>query len=365
MYVVVRLLKDGDSDNPFGGHWYNFYNGNYVNKDRLAPAAIGQKMYTGGGFTVYFSGVGDPTDNNPLNPSGTGPNTTHPGAGFIDLNNLDSQFGSSFCGFGAYYKQTAVFSYSETMLFSLDPDPSQNQLTQILGIGCVGATTACPFQTGELIFAAPQGVRIMRALNSAMTAAVNDVGAPVDRLISAELRALPLGGFFCQAIIEPMTGRYWLGMGNHIYVLNYWPSAKIAAWSRFVLPFNVDGLARAGNHIFVLSGNTLYQYGGLDDSTYDSTTATVVTPYHSTGTPNVKKKALSINAMVRGNWQMSVSMSPEQSGFYEPAVNLSAPSYMMQELPYVGTGTHVGFKLTTSDASPALLGSVGVRFDKS
>lgn len=347
--------------------WLNFWQGVPQLDDwkrGIFPVLIDQKVYMIGGPSLLFSGVGDPGDMNPLDPAGTGPNTAHPGAGYIDTSVLAKDT-MNLRGLGGFYKQTAVFSWTECLLFQLDPDPALNVLTQKLRVGCVWNATIQPFGTGELIWCAPQGVRLMRALNASMAAAVSQIGGPVDPLVAAAVRheSEIVGGQSFSSVIDP-DGRYWLAIDNQIFVLNFWPESKITAWSRFTVPFRIDWMATAGRHVFVRSGNTLYRYGGSDDNAYDNTVATVVTPFHAADTTTTMKKARSVSAMVRGNWALSLSFASDQPGFYELVANLNSPTYAMQELPVAGFGTHVGFKLTCSDAGPSLLGQLGVRFDK-
>lgn len=340
----------------------NWWNGVVVpNFTGFAPLVSAQKMYRVRISNLYFSGVGDPSATDPLNPGHTGPNTVNPGAGFIDCSRLDSDAGY-LIGMEAYYKQVAIFSRRVCLLFSLDPDLANNTFTQLIRIGALSNNSILQFGTGEVLFLSDAGIRSLRALNAAMTAAVNDIGAPIDRLIQSAIKADSAHGFNAQALVDPITGRYWLAIGNVIYVLNVWPSAKISAWSTITLPFNVDFMTTAGARIYVRSGNNLYLYGGLDGATYDTRPATVRTPHHSADSPTTYKKPMSIGAAVEGNWAVSVGTDTENTDFYELAANLTGNTYSMQKIPFSGSSTHFGFKLVTTDAGPARLGALHIRF---
>lgn len=328
-----------------------------------APLVSGQKLYHVWSSNLYFSGVGDPGVSNPFNPAGDGPNVVNPGAGFIDMSRIDSDL-TWLLGLEAYYKQVAIFSRRAVVLYNLDPDPAKNTIGQVLRIGAVSNQSIVQFGTGDVLFLSDSGVRSLRALNVSLAAGVTDVGSPIDSLIQDAIRAHPSPELVCKAVVEPTTGRYWLAIGNVIYVLSYWPSAKISAWSTFTLPFNVDAITTAGLSVFVRSGDTIYQYGGADGQVYDNAPATVRTPHLAADTPTIYKKAVSLNAMVQGNWSLSAGMEADRPGYYELAANLTGNTYSLQQHPFAGYGTHIGFKLTCTDAAPSLLGALAVRFQK-
>lgn len=330
----------------------------------VAPLVSGQKMYRLNQGVIYFSGVGDPSVTNPLNPSGTGPNTVNPGAGFIDTTQLDNQT-KNLIGMEAYYKQVAVFSNQACLLFNFDPNAANNVLSQILRIGALSNSSILQFGNGDVLFLSPSGVRSLRVVNVSLAAGVTDVGSPIDKAIQAAILADPDQGSFAQAIVEQATGRYWLAIGSTIYVLSYWPSSHINAWSTFTMPGRVDGLAAANGNLYARVGDTIYQYGGTTNLTYDNTVATVQTPLMGANTPTLRKKAISLGASVQGNWAMSVCMDSDNPTVFELAANLTKATYGQSTIPFAGYGTHVGFQFTTSDAGPSRLGAINVRFEKS
>lgn len=330
----------------------------------FAPMVTGQKMYRVAGPIVYFSGVGDPSVTNPLDPAGDGPNIVNPGAGFIDTSRLDED-SYALIGMEAYYNQVAVFSRRTCILFTFDPDPALNNVVQVLRMGAVSNESIVQFGTGDVLFLNDSGVRSLRALNASLAAGVSDVGSPIDTLIQAAIAAAPGLATDVPAIVEPLSGRYWLAIGNVIYVLSYWPSAKINAWSTFTLPFSVDHMTTAGNRLFLRSGDDIYLYGGADGATYDNSVATVRTPFMAAETPTTFKKLVSVGAMVQGNWAMSLGTVTDNPSFYELVANISKDTYSQALYPAVGFCTHVSFTLTCSDAGPSLLGALAVRFAKS
>ena len=354
----------GDTAGYTGAGLRNWWLGNLVTTYvGYAPLVSGQKMYRVQGPNLYFSGVGDPSVTNPLNPGGTGPNTVNPGAGYIDTSRIDED-SNWLTGMEAYYKQVALFSRRVCLLFTLDPDLANNTFQQLLRIGSVSNGSILQFGTGDVLFLSDNGVRSLRVMNVSLAAGVTDVGSPIDKIIQAAIAANASTVQFSEAIVDPITGRYWLAIGNVIYILSYWPSAKINAWSTITLPFHVDHMAVAGTSIFLRSGDNIYLYGGNNGATYDTNPATVRTPHMSADEPTVEKKAISVAVMASGTWTLNVGMSPESPAFYEQTAILSGGTYGLQRVPYTGKGTHIGFTLTCTDAGPSVLGGLSVRFQK-
>lgn len=351
-FLVVAQNTDGSLTNWWNGQVvYTGANpgpGNYV---RVWQA----KMYRTIGQYLAFAGVNDPSMTNP-------DDTNNPGAGFIDLSATDSD-SNMLQGLEIYYKEMAVFSRLVTQLWSLDPDPSQNQLQQTLRIGAFSPQSIHQFGTGDVLFLSDSGVRSLKAINSSNAAAVNDVGSPIDKLLIDEIANNPEAPWAC-AVVSPITGRYLLAIGKKIYVLSYYPSAKISAWSTVTLPMNVDYMSTVLNRVIYRSGDTLYMYGGPSGNQYDNTLATVVTPMMAANTPTLWKKPISIDLMVQGVWQLQAGMLANNPGARELVGTFNGQTYSLQAIPYAGYGTHIGLTLTTSDPSPALLGSITVNFQK-
>jgi hypothetical protein len=347
-FMVAALNTDGSYTNWYDGVVVPPNPGSYI---RL----YGSKMYRLNGTILRFAGVGDPTVQDPAN-------TNNPGAGFIDLADHDSD-AENLVAMEVYYKQVAVFSRLMTQLWTLDPDPAADVFQQLVRIGCVAPQSALQFGTGDVLFMSDSGVRSLKAINASMAAAVNDVGSPIDPLIIDEIRNSPYMNQVC-AIVQPITGRYWLSVGTKIYVLSYYPSAKISAWATFTLTVPVDYMSTVQNRVIFRSGDTLYMYGGPDGNQYDNTLATVVTPMMAAETPTTWKKPISIDLMINGVWTLQAGMLANNPTARELVGTFAGQTYSLQSIPYAGYGTHIGLTLTTSDPSPAILGSMTINFQK-
>ena len=344
------------------GNTYHWYNGAVVVDAGSTPArgtyvrTYKTKMYRAMGYQLGFSGVGDPSD---LNPS----STTHPGAGFIEtaLNDPDAE---PVVALEVFYDKMAIFSRLATQVWKLDPDPSLDELAQVLRTGTVAPHSVHQFSTGDILYLSDSGVRSLKTQTVNALAAVSDVGASIDLIIMPIVRNDPDLAATARAVIQPSFGRYWLHINGTIYVLSYFPAGEITAWSTFTLPFIVQSFAVIGGNIAVQSTTgDLYFYGGPTRGEYDSTRVRVRTPHHDADKPTENKRVQSIDVACEGAWSVSVGMLPNNTEAFELVANINNNTFGLMSIPFAGYGTHVGVHLEHAAPGPALLAAIHVNLN--
>jgi hypothetical protein len=100
----------------------------------------------------------------------------------------------------------------------------------------------------EVLMLADSGIRSLRTRETTLNAFVVDIGSPIDSLVTALLATLTDAekALSC-SIVEPSSNRYWLFVPGHsgaagkIYVLSYFPSAQVIAWSTYDPTYDVVG----------------------------------------------------------------------------------------------------------------------------
>ena len=311
------------------------------------------KMYRTDGDYLRFSGVNNPAQNDPAS-------VTEPGAGFINMA-LNDPDGESLQGMEIYYSQMAIMARLQAQLWTLSPDLTQDQIGQLLRIGAVAPHSLVQFGSGDVLFLSDSGVRSLHAMNINLAASVEDAGSAVDPLLIPIIETNPALAASAVSVVQPIHGRYWLAIGDTIYVLSYYPAGNITAWSVFKPGFNTLRLARVQNQIYVEDdqGN-IYLYGGLDNQTYDNCQVTVTTPHMSADAPTENKRIKSIDVMCQGQWSMSVGMLPSNTSFFELVGNITDNTYGMMSIPYAGYGTHFGIQMVNQSPGPALLAAIHV-----
>jgi hypothetical protein len=310
------------------------------------------KMYRVDGNYLRFSGVNDPANNDPSS-------TTNPGAGFINIA-LNDPDGEPVEGMEIYYNQMAILSRLMTQIWTLDPDPSNDTLSQVLRIGTVAPHSVVQFGTGDVLFLSDSGVRSLKAQYINLAASVSDVGSAIDLMLIPIMRTNPTATHNARAIVQPIQGRYWLYLVDTIYVLSYFIAGDITAWSTFKPGFMLRQFAVVENRVFSFAqDNQLYLYGGptLDQFGNDYK-VTIRLPHLNAEAPTENKRIQSVDVMCQGAWSVSIGMLPNNTNAFELVANIQDNTYGLMSIPFAGYGTHMGVHLEHQADGPATLASV-------
>lgn len=350
--------------------------GNLTGIAPIACIVLSKRVHFVAGSQWYGS------DNN----SATGWDSQAPGA--FRINAANNFIGSdTLVSLQAYQGKIALFSNNTVQIWSIDADPILIDDIQILGnIG-----SYCPLgpqSIGDLdvIFPSLTGFRSLRVRDSSGDAFVNDLGSPVDLLMQRDQAAV---GFAALAttcsIVEPTANRYWHYINGHIYVLSYFPAAKIpAAWSQYKPEYLVAGVLTTfvpikfvvyNQQVFCLASvagvNHVFCFG-YDTTgavTYDATTAIAEMPWNDMKTPGVRKEVKSVDYAITGTWQISGSM--DYDGVVNnggPLINITAaevgkPSFQHGEQSCSFDGFHLKLRATSTYAGYAVLSSLVPQLD--
>ena len=337
------------------GHWNPHYFRGALTEgsDRgLYARTYGTKMYTVQGKNLFFSAVGDVTNW-----------TTGTGAGFVNLSMQDAD-GESLVSLEIYYDKLSIFSSEATQIWSVDPDPLQNNLNQVLrGAGTISPLGSLQYGSGDVLYLSQTGIRSIKARDASNSGSVSDIGSPVDFEIQNLYRTYG-SGFFAgaKALLEPIVGRFWMIFSNQIFVLSYFPGPKITAWSRYTVPFHVDYAVTCGGHIFLRSGNTLYAYGGADGNTYDGVVGEVRLPYHDMSKPGHNKVFEALDMTVQGGWRVANSFDFTNQDVEETLGSFSVPTWRTGRASFTGESSHFSLRFYTTGSGPATLSNAAVHY---
>jgi hypothetical protein len=348
------------------GRFYHYYNGvaiAAVTDPEVNLAAYGfvrfykTKMYAVGGRYLRFSAVGDPTTWKDPPPDGQG-NVAHNGSGFIDIGSNDAD-ADNLISMEVYYDKMALFSNLSCQLWFLDPDPSLNQYFQTLrDAGCLAARSARMFVANDVFFLGSHGIRSLRARDLSLTAAVADVGSPIDPTMQNgfALNGLPYMGQ-AQAVLETRTGRFWMIFPNEIYVLSAYPSPNISAWSKYVPGFTTKWACNIQSWVVVAdtTGQT-YLFGGTGTPTYDpATQVRLVFPFLSFDKPATFKEYQGFDMIGTGTWTVEAcfDVTLMNAPVWDTIAVVNGPTMMGGRIPISGSGTHIQLRLTHTGQTTA------------
>lgn len=207
---------------------------------------FGNKVFGLNASTVYACAIASPTTWN--DPNGIG-------NGYITMSNWYATNEALLAGV-PYQGRLAFFSRRTAQIWITDPNLSNWTQQQILtDIGTVASLSVQSLGDLDVLFLSDTGFRSLRVRDQSLNAYVNDIGSPVDQLIqTALLTGTPPTA--C-AIVEPQANRYWCYLNGLIYVLSYFPSVKITAWSTYQ-PTYTNFISPSGNSYGALNNYVTY-----------------------------------------------------------------------------------------------------------
>lgn len=314
------------------------------------------KMHTCAGKVLYFSAVNNPTDW-----SGTG-------AGFINLAINDGDM-NDLIGLEVYYDYLAVMSRDATQLWSIDPDPALNQLQQTLRqAGTAAAQSLRQYGSGDVLFLGYDGIRSLKARTQSVSAAVSDIGSPIDPLVKGYYETFGTGFMgTARALLQPYTGRYWMTVYDRTLVLSNFPTPKISAWSLYLHGFGCTYATEAGNALYLrgddATGNTIYKYGGDGVPIYDSSTVEIELPFLHFEKPATFKKFYAIDVVCTGNWQVYAAFNPADPTVEELIGTVTGPTFLTGQFPVMGHSTHISLRFRSTAPGPQTLASIMIHYD--
>jgi hypothetical protein len=313
------------------------------------------KMYSTTSSLLYFCKIAKPTEWGTFSPA--------EGAGFISLTSQDGG-AENLTAIGVYQGKLAVFSRRNIQVWTMDPDPTKNIQTQTLSnIGTFASKSVVAFGDVDVFFLSESGVRSLRARDASNAATVSDIGTAIDTLIqsemsgvSEEVRNSAIG------IIEPTDGRYWLAIGNKIYVFSYFPGSNVSAWSVYEPGFAVSAMTYSAGKVFLRSGNLIYLYGGVTGLEYDSSEVEIELPYLDGGKPAHTKTIQAIDMACEGTWSVSVGMDVSAPTQRDLVGSITNSSYMLGRILHYGIGTHIGVRLVSNANGYARIGNLALHY---
>lgn len=364
LYVVARMSDDTIA---------HFLDGVQVTDTAITgPYALAykEKIFVADRRNLKFSAVGQPSVFDPLN-------ATHPGAGIIDMKQVDGS-GGDLMSLVPYYSFLAVMSRTSIQVWAMDPDPALSQQIQTLGAtGLIAHNAAARYGNGDVLFLADTGIRSIRARDSSNAAVLNDIGSPIDELIAAKrIAEFTSAEDPIFATSDPLSGHFWLTWGQDVYVLAFYPASKVSAWSTFRFEVPVDYISKGASRLFIRSGNDIYIYGALatgadpldpsggfppKEDWQDDTEITVETPMLDAGNPAGKKKWNALDVACDGVWDVFVAPDPLRPQVFVPVGRLKQASYSQGQVGLSHSSTHLAVRLV-SRSKGARLGAVGVHY---
>ena len=329
---------------------------------------VREKMYAGSGTNLHYSAIQGPTY---WQAGGTAAGEI--GAGFTNIAASNSS-SDKIVALARYFDKLAVFTGDTVQTWFVDPDPDlvvQSQVLENTGTDCPRSVTQ--FGDADIFYLDTSGLRSLRARDSSNAAASTDIGIPIDDILSARLAEMTASERQrVIGLINPGDKRFWLIMGQEVYVYSYYPNSKVNAWTRYEAvttigatrtQLDVDDAVTFDRRVFLRAGDTIYCYGGWGrDVAYDDTPATAWLPFLDANSPAAQKDWRGCDAALSGRWDVSASFDPNRPDVTDDIANLTETTYGLRRIPMKHKSTHVGMRFV-SRGGPAKLSALVIHFE--
>jgi len=272
-----------------------------------------------------------------------------------------------------YQNLAAFFSDSNIVLFQLDQDPANFAISNVLeNTGTASPKAPVRYGNNDVFYLDQSGIRSLRARDASNAAFVSDVGNQIDTFLLEYLDGLTQEQISSAiGAIEPRDSRYWLIVGSRIFVLSYFPGAKISAWTYYdAEEFDddpVQATARVRDRIFLRAGAFIYAYGGLAGTEYpddDEAVALCELPFLSGNTPGTIKDLSGFDFAGTNTWECEIAFDAD-----DPARTINAGRF--DRITYTDTNktalpgrtTMVSPVFTCRKAGPATISMATVHYE--
>jgi hypothetical protein len=226
---------------------------------------------------------------------------------------------------------------------------------------------------------------------------VYDVGTPIDQYIqpllaamdSAEIERTSFGWY------STTDGRFWLVLGQQIFVFSYFPGSKVSAWSTYTTEGWRDDIttwqsgvipawhAIKDGKLFLLSYK---EFSVLDPdyeasqqarmlavfpggAEYSNSTAVIVLPFIDAKMPATKKIFTALDVIGEGTWRVEACDGPNldltlKANYTLLSSAITFTTTNLNRIPLSFRSTHLLLRFTKVDRLPGVIGKVIVHYNQ-
>lgn len=278
------------------------------------------------GDTIPFSAAGNARDW-----------TTSGDAGFLPVGR-HAKGGGSPKGLGEYRGDLVVFFADSAQVWSVDPDPQNMYLKQIIDSAGTAHQKTIANLSGDLFFLSGKGFKSIAQTSYSESLIDIDIGSAIENETPK-----PSAG---KAIYSSGRGAYfWLNESSpsSAYVYTFSRASKISAWSKWDFGLKFDYVTELNGVIYLGKRRTstgfieiyyldtdYYFDDDLSEETATAVTATITQPFLDFGKPGVEKQIFSMDIAFSGS--ATISFRPN----YEESVQESIDASYAQDWSHSG-----------------------------
>jgi len=349
IYAVVEYTN-GDVYHHYLDGSTDTYIADEKNPHSKAVIKAANKIFAVAGDVVRYSATDKPRDWSSANDAGFLPT----GLRFEGDRNANA--------LGIYQKNLVVLASDGAQVWEVDPDPTAIRLSDaVANVGTDYPKTVAGV-SGDLYFLSDFGFRSITTLQYTNNLADADIGSPIDTLVREALRN---PGSEPDAFYHYGSGQYMCLIGNLMFVYSISRQSKIAAWSRYQLPFIVDAHATLDGELYLRSGDDVYRF--TDEAHDDAGVPFEVVlelPYMDLKSPGQMKRVVGADVVMEGEAEFSVAYDvryPDNA--YTPPVLVRGNTRPIGVIPVECSGTEFSLRFRCHNSQPFRLDAVTLYFE--
>jgi hypothetical protein len=341
----------------------NFYNGTLVadwGAGGTKPSGYAtvvrthrRKVYAGLGSVVWGSAIDSATNFD-----------TSLGAFFQNMSNHQSG-SDQIVAMAAFQQLLAIFSAQVIQIWNMQDVAASNAPQQfLLETGTLAARSVQAFGDLDAFYLAGTGIRSLRSRQYTNVAGVNDVGTPIDPIILGLFDTLPAATVAAaQSVIDPRDGRFWMVIGDKIFVFSYFPSKQISAWTWYEPGYSFTDVVTFNRQIWAREGDVIYLYGGSDNNTYDDCAVTLDLPFLAAKQPATYKTLDGVDLLAKNTWDCKLLVNPNDENEFINVGLMEGVTVLQESGGAIGHTTHIAPKLYCKQQGPASVSQVIVHYN--
>ena len=262
---------------------------------------------------------------------------------------------------GLYRGNLVVLMRDGAQVWMVDPDPTAMSLVET--VENVGSSYPQSLATvaGDLYFLSDFGFRSITTQQLVARLDDLDIGSPVDMLVRPCLKALkgtPKAVYFYG------TGQYLCAIDRQMFVYSVSRTSKIAAWSRYELPFTVDAMDELDGVLYLRSGDDVYK---LDEEAHtdDGKEYEVILelPYMNFKTPGVLKRVYGVDLVMQGECYFSMGFDVRNFEAVTDEVRVAGNTYGGGLIPLEVAGTEFAPRFRNVTDQPFQLDALTIYYE--
>lgn len=246
--------------------------------------------------------------------------TTASDAGFLPAG-LQQDTKSSVQACGTFQDSLVVFFDEAAQIWTVAVDPSANAISKrIYGVGTEAPLSPASF-FNDLVFLSPFGFRSMTVQQVTSRIDDNDVGSPIDSVVTPDLSAIDAlaDPDETMGVWLPQLGQYWavfdMGTYSKAWVYTFSRAAKIACWSEYTFPVRIRAITTLAGTVYLRTDTSLYAVDATQ-TTDDGTLVDVEVQmaFQDAKSPGVDKQVWGMDVVAGGSPDLSFLYDPRDTG---------------------------------------------------